>query len=225
VLEPAHTILSDVFIILFLLLVCSFSCLVVNLISPSFPIALSSRKQAAAVYGGAVLVLSVLLAATALYALRPSPPAKAAPTQPSDRDAIETTVKEQLAGKRYIGHDNAVDKLRRVDVVKQSNGGYTVSIEYNADDNISNDHIREGIWIQSSRLYSVLYAGRGVQNASIAAYFPLREKDGSTRDQLVYETQLSKDQADKVDWTGDPDDLWHKVVPGVWHVTQDRLIN
>lgn len=136
-------------------------------------------------------------------------------TKPED-EQIKQIASNQLTGKNNIGKDY----LRKVDVTAQAGGGWGVFAEYNAADNVSTDLRKKGIQIKMSEIYTALFtSGKDVRQASVAAYFPLKDASGKEFDGTVYKTVLTKDAASKVNFNEDKNVLNTKVVPGVWETT------
>ena len=136
------------------------------------------------------------------------------PTKPlSDEDQIKQLVSRLLKG------NNNMDKpfVKKIDVVKQVDGGWGVFTEYNADDNLTTNLRKGGIEVKMSDIYMALYkSGKDIRAASVAAYFPLEDKYGNTSDGMVYKSILDKDEADKVNWQADRASLELSILPKVW---------
>ncbi len=101
---------------------------------------------------------------------------------------------------------------------------YGVFISINADDNLSEDFIKKGIWGDMTNIYIALYKEPiGIREATIVAHFPMTDKYGNSSDQMVMKTSLQVDEAKKVNWNSDKATLSLQVLPEVW-TTQTNLL-
>lgn len=131
----------------------------------------------------------------------------------STEDEIRKLVSDRLVG------ENNMDKpyIREIDVVEQIDGGWGVFVEYNADDNLTSNLRKAGMEKKMSEIYTALYTSdQDIRIATVAAYFPLSDKFGATRDGAVYKTSMNKELADKVNWDVDSSLLELNILPGLW---------
>lgn len=138
------------------------------------------------------------------------------PTQISQtpEQKIEAKVKSSINAK----------KIKGVQVTKQVNGGYGVLIAINGDDNLSNDLIKKGIWLDMATIYSALYKEpMDVNEVAIVAYMDGVDKYGNTSNQVVMKTSLAKDEARKVNWKADHSSLGLQILPEVWMTDINRF--
>ena len=125
----------------------------------------------------------------------------------SDEDKIKQAAGSALAGKNYAGEDY----LRKIDVTKTTSGGYSVSIELSADDNVKDNLAKSGIETKTADTYIELYRDDlNVEIASIAAYF---------QNNFVYKTILKQDQAKNIDFSADKAMLELSTLPSTWTVS------
>lgn len=137
----------------------------------------------------------------------------------SEEDQIRQLTSKQLEGLNNNGKAYA----RKIEVVKQIDGGWGVFTEYNADDNFNANLRKEGIERKMSDIYIALYvSGKDIRTASVTAYYPTVDKYGNTSDSVAYKTMLEKTEADKVNWSADKYQLETDILPKVWKTT---LIN
>ena len=131
----------------------------------------------------------------------------------SEEEQIRKLISEQLKGDNNLGKPY----IRKIDVIKQVNGGWGVFVEYNADDNLTKNLRKIGIEKKMSEIYIALYtSGKDIRSASVSAYFPLVDKYGNESDGVVYKSILDKKEADKINWNSDPSTLKLSILPGVW---------
>jgi len=125
----------------------------------------------------------------------------------SDEDKIKQAIGSALAGKNYAGEDY----LRKADVTKTTSGGYSVSVELSADDNVKDNLAKNGIETKMADTYIELYQNNlNVEIASIAAYF---------QNNFVYKTILKQDQAKSIDFNSDKAMLELSTLPSTWTVS------
>ncbi len=149
----------------------------------------------------------------------PTTTTTAAPT--TTTTASPTAVLEALITETLKGDtNNKQPRLRQVLVAEEAGGGYSVLVEFNADDNLTTNLKKTGIQKRMSEVYIALYqSGHDVRSAAVSAYFPLVDKYGATSDAAVYKSMLDKAEADKVNWAADSSLLKLDILPGVWTTT------
>lgn len=131
----------------------------------------------------------------------------------SEQDQVKALVTDQLKGTNNMKRDN----LKKVEVSEGEDGGWNVTVEFNANDNLSTNLRKKGIEKKMSEIYTALYqSGKDIKTASITAYFPLADKYGNESDGLVYKSTLDKAVADKVNWKADRSTLQLSILPQVW---------
>jgi len=134
----------------------------------------------------------------------------------SEQDQIKKIVTDQLKGQNNMKKDN----LKSAEVTEQEDGGWNVTVEFNASDNLSTNLRKKGIESDMSELYIALYkSGKGIKTVSISAYFPLQDQYGNVNDRVIYASTLDSEEANKVNWNTDQSSLKLSVLPGVWTTT------
>lgn len=168
-----------------------------------------------------IIALILFISAIAIIAGPEKQPAQNGGAQAVDQTKPEDEQLKQIVSNQLNGKNN-MDKeyLRKVDVAAQADGGWGVFVEYNAADNVSTELRKKGIEIKMSEIYAELYtSGKDVRQASVAAYFPLKDAGGNEFDGTVYKTVLTKDAASKINFNEDKNVLNTKVIPGIWETT------
>lgn len=79
--------------------------------------------------------------------------------------------------------------------------GYTVVIQFNADDNFTDKWRKSGIEDDMRDAYKALFtSGLPISAVKISAYFPLIDRFGNVQAGRVYETQLGRTGAERINW-------------------------
>jgi len=221
-----------------LLFFASIIALIVGLIKPTvfsrFLKERATRKGTAAIFGMAAIALFFLVGLTVDTS---SPNHRANNTQDTNTtSAIEQKVQQPAESAKSVSEENQIrgiisnvlkgnnnmdqPRLRKIEVVKQVNGGWGVFVDYNSSDNFTADWRKTGIEITMSEIYIALYtSSKDIQSASVAAYFPLLDKYGNEHQGVVYKSILNKSEADKVNWRLDSSTLELSILPNVWTTT------
>jgi hypothetical protein len=132
------------------------------------------------------------------------------------------TPEEKIEAKVRVSLDSK--KFREVRVTKQVNGGYGIFVAINGSDNLSNDLIRKGIWLDMANIYAAVYKEpMDVNEVAVVANMDMVDKYGKTSNQAVMKTSLEKDEAVKVNWTLDHSTLGLQILPGVWTTDINRF--
>lgn len=114
--------------------------------------------------------------------------------------------------------------IKDVQVTKQVNGGYGILVIINAGENLSNDLIKKGIWLDMATIFTALYKEQmDVNEAAIVANMDQVDKYGKTSNQVVMKTSLAKEEAQKVNWSVDRSSLGLQILPGVWTTELNRF--
>ena len=212
----------------------SLIALVVGLVKPtvfSRWIKNPTRKKVGLILGGLVFVFFIgfgmttdtkTATSTANNEGTPTETAKnastTAPQAPaiSEQDQVKALVTEQLKGQNNMKRDN----LKKLEVIEQEGGGWNVTIDFNASDNLSTNLRKVGIEKQMSELYIALYkSGKDVRTTTVTAYFPLVDQYGNENDRAIYQSTLTKEEASKVNWNADQSSLKLSILPKVWTTT------
>lgn len=144
-------------------------------------------------------------------------PAK--PTEPpvvlSEQDQIKKIVTDQVKGQNNMKKD----RLKNLEVAEK-NSGWNITVQFNADDNLTTNLRKKGIESDMSELYISLFkSGKNIKTVSISAYFPLQDQYGNVNDRVVYASSLDSEEAGKVNWNADQSTLKLSILPGVWTTT------
>ena len=211
------------FIFLFLV---AFVCLIIGLIKPSVFNRVfrreMNRKKTSLIFGVAFVVFFIIAGVTTPPETTVAPTAqtntpvknKTAPTPLSEQDQIKQIISNELKG----NNNRSEPYLRNTNVSQQADGTWNVAVEYNADDNLTKNMIKEGMETTMSKIYEDLYRNNShnIGLATVSAFFPMTDKYGNTQDDIVYTSQLASDEAQKVNWSEDSAWLELKILPGVW---------
>lgn len=212
----------------------SLIALVVGLVKPtafSRWIKNPTRKKVGLIFGGLVFVFFIGFGMTTDTKTAtnttnneavPTETAKNDPTTApqapalSEQDQVKALVTEQLKGQNNMKRDN----LKKLEVTEQESGGWNVTVDFNASDNLSTNLRKVGIEKQMSELYIALYkSGKDVKTTTVTAYFPLVDQYGNENDRAIYQSTLTNEEARKVNWNADQSSLKLSILPKVWTTT------
>jgi hypothetical protein len=200
----------DIFLVLMFV---SFLGLVAGLIAPTL-IKLKSRKIALLVFGIPIILFFVL------FGLTSSAPAR----QPvsaslSEQDKIKQSITAVLVGET----NNGKEKIKSIEVnpdppsQKTASPTYSVNVEFNANDNLTNNFTRGGIESKMSDIYQAIYANyKDVSSTQVAAYLDVTDQYGNTKNSVVYTTLLDHHVGEKINWSADKASLELQIVPALW---------
>lgn len=133
----------------------------------------------------------------------------------SPEKRIEATIRASIEEKTNMDKD----KIRDIQITSQYDGGWGVLVNFNANDNLSENLIEKGIWEDMTSIYKALYTQNDdVERATLFAYFDTTDKYGNSSESLVLKTSLYKPEAEKVNWDADRATLYQDILPGVWTV-------
>lgn len=122
-------------------------------------------------------------------------------------EKIEAKIRSSLDSKKF----------KEVRVTKQVDGGYGIFVAINGSDNLSNDLIKKGIWLDMANIYSSAYKEPiDVNEVTIVANMDTTDTYGNSSNQAVMKTRLAKDEASKVNWDTDHSMLGLQILPEVW---------
>lgn len=139
------------------------------------------------------------------------------PTKPSEtpQQMIENKIRASVQKRTNTNKDKIIEV--QVNKAFDNDKEYLVFVNINADDNLSEDWIKKGIWGDMADIYISLYKQPiGVREAAIFAYFPMTDKYGNTSDKVVMKTSLDTTEAKKINWNQDVATLSHQILPDVW---------
>lgn len=140
------------------------------------------------------------------------------PTQQSQtpQQTIEAKIRTSIT-KKTGNNDKPKFIEIRVNKAFDNDKEYVVLASINADDNFFDDWIKKGIWGDMTDIYTALYKQPiGVREATIFAYFPMRDKYGNSKDEVVMKTSLDATEAKKVNWNESSATLSLQILPNVW---------
>lgn len=212
------------------LILASFIALIVGLFKPtafSRWIKTPTRKKVGLIFGGLLFVFFIAFGMTTDTKPATTTPntqeqvetePTTAPQAPalSEQDQVKALITEQLKGQNNMKKDN----LKKLEVIEQEGGGWAVTVDFNASDNLSTNLRKVGIEKQMSELYIALYkSGKDVRTATLTAYFPLQDQYGNVNDRAIYQSTLEKEEASKVNWNADQSSLKLSILPKVWTTT------
>jgi len=219
-----------------LLFLASLICLIIGLIKPSLFKGLFKGKTSRGSVG--ITFGLIMIASLIVFSFVSKPPLTEAEKAQADIDlAIEEMDKEQKAEKKQETapaltpeeaikgiitkelkgkNNNNKPYLRDINVAMDNNEA-SVIISYNADENLTTNLALTGIKGKMSELYTRLYkSNKPIKSVSVCAYMSLTDKYGNEKDDIVYTTVLSKEEAAKVNWNADDALLKYSILPKVW---------
>lgn len=137
-------------------------------------------------------------------------------TTKTPQQIIEDKIRASITDK--TGNNNKPKFIEvRVNKAFDNDKEYVVFVSINGDDNFSEDWIKKSIWGDMTDIYIALYKKPiGVREATIVAYFPMKDKHGNTSDEVVIKTSLETTEAKKVNWNEDEATLSLRILPNVW---------
>ena len=233
--------MDNLFLALLLLSIVAFF---VGVIRPQW-VWMASRKRAAMTFAGTAIAFFVLFGITSdqkapnvaanattssdattttptVATIQEANPATTSLTETTDTtpDQVKTVVANVLQGTTNSSHEN---RLRNITVRPNTQRGWDVSVDFNADDNLTENMTKQGVQMKMSDVYAALYSDKGlnVSSANVTSYMQLLDKYGNTKDEPVYVTSLDKDVANKINWSVDKSVLELDILPGLWTVNQD----
>ena len=220
-------LMDDIFLLLFLL---SVFFLVVGLILPTtfsrFFKGQATRKKIGLTFGGAMIVFFLLFGVTTeTPASQQNPNPQTTATASNDEapiveqlqtpeDKIKTMIASAFSAKTNMGKTRVID----TEVTKQGEG-YKVWVKFNADENLTASMTISAMKSDMAEYYRALYSqDLGVANATVTAYLELTDKYGNKSDERVFETVLTKAEAQKLNWNESDTMLRRQFIPNVWVV-------
>lgn len=154
-------------------------------------------------------------APTAVKQTTPTPQPTKLPQTPEQ--VIEAKIRASVKKRTNTDKDKIIEV--RVNKAFDNDKEYVVFVSINADDNLSEDWIKKGIWGDMTDIYIALYKQPvGIRQAAIVANFPMKDKYGNTSDDAVMKTSLEANEAKKVNWNQDEATLSLQILPNVWDI-------
>ena len=78
---------------------------------------------------------------------------------------------------------------------------YVMTIRFMVSDNLNNEMIKNGIWIDTTDLLKALYtSGHNIENVNIVVNFPLIDKYGNKSVGPIVKLNMSEETAEKINW-------------------------
>ena len=114
--------------------------------------------------------------------------------------STEDKIKKDVA--LILGESNRdVEIIREISVIERGEDNLSVTVMYNANDNLRNSWIKRGILMDSEEILEKLYTDYpNVGSVEINGYFPLTDKYGNSKDVIVVIVKMDKETEDKINW-------------------------
>lgn len=125
----------------------------------------------------------------------------------------------EIVDEAALGDDGYAEAVREVRVNANWNdtepdSTYSV-VAYLFDTTFDRSRIEQTM----ANVYLELYkSGEPIQNVTIAIKESYRNSYGDSQEIIVYQTTLSKEEADKINWNADEASLQINIIPKVWTV-------
>lgn len=189
--------------------------------APEAPTEKKSDAKQTAIGCGTIIVILLIVGAiiNALVSGEDTPVATLAPDA-SPEDRIRSAVLGVLEGD--TNWDPPQPRHRDTTVMAEE-GGFAVVVEFNANDNMTDNLRRSGIDKTMAEVYQALYSdGLQVTEAVVHGYFPLIDRFGNESVDKVASTALDAETAAQVNWQADESTLHLQILPGVWEWIQQH---
>lgn len=135
------------------------------------------------------------------------------PKELTDEEKIIDKIDGLLAGKNNMKKDYK----KSLEIKENEKHLFEIEIGFNASDNLSEKLIKSGIESKMSEIYIALYKEfDNIETIAISAAFPMQDKYGNKDDLVVYYSELTKDEANKINWDTYEATLKLRVLPSVW---------
>lgn len=142
----------------------------------------------------------------------------------TQEEAIEKRIRDAVSKRTNTNKDKIAEIKINKSFADNSDGKYVAVVTINGSDNLSEDLIKKGIWVDMAGIYVALYKGHSdIQEATIIANFPMADKYGNNSDEVVLKTSLSTEEAKKVNWSSDKVTLELQILPNVWTTQTNRF--
>lgn len=138
----------------------------------------------------------------------PKPEQPSATPQPKPEQEIEELVRKQFDEK----NNNDRPYIREISVLPDVDSRYIVNVKLNANTNLTSGMTKKGILRDISTIYLALFKERtDVKLGIVLAY---------AEDANVYSAELSKEQAQTIDFNADENSLKLEIIPSKWKVLE-----
>ncbi len=157
--------------------------------------------------------------------IQSSPATSKAQKAPQTREeAIEKRIRDAVAKRSNTNKDKIAEIKINKSFADNADGKFVAVVTINGSDNLSEDLIKKGIWVDMADIYMALYKNYSdIQEATIIAKFPMSDKYGNNSDEVVLKTSLSSQEAKKVNWNADKSVLELSILPNVWNTQTNRF--
>lgn len=172
-----------------------------------------TRKRSSIIYGFFTIVSFIMFGITSdnetIHKNETSKSIKVENTPTNE--LILTSIKESLSNS-----DKEIIKDVKISMIDKE---ASILIELNGQDNLSKDLIKRNFDSQMSNIYYSLYSQNiAIKYISISIYFPTLDQYGNTKNEIVYTTNLDKEEASKLNWKLKSYELKNTFIPKVWKV-------
>lgn len=142
----------------------------------------------------------------------------------STEKQIENKIRASLRSKTNNNLNKFVEVRVNKSFAEDSEGMYVVTAIINADENLTEDLMKKGIWLDMSMIYITSFRElKNVSQVTVIANAILVDKYGKENNLPVLKTMLVKSEADKVNWNADESTLSLQILPQVWESQIDRF--
>lgn len=170
----------------------------------------STKEKVQAVIG-IIVILFLLIMLKGLIFGGPDD-AKQNNAQASQQNLSKEEQIKKLASDATTEGDGLGKAVREVRVIPELNNGYSVNVKF-----FDNTGDRSVIEQTMGNVYLVLYtSGKNIKNVTVAATNEYRNASGDTQEIIVYQSQLTREAADKLNLRADKAVLQTQVIPGAW---------
>ena len=126
---------------------------------------------------------------------------------------------KQIVASAAVDGDGFADAIREVRVIPEADGSNTVNVKFYQEKNIEKRFLDQTMGVIYYALYS---SGKDVGAVTVMATTDLVDSYGNGTEGIVYQTTISKADADKVNTSQDEAVLEMSVYPGLWVVQKQH---
>lgn len=135
------------------------------------------------------------------------------PIEPTQTQTPEQKI-ESTARTASTEGDGLADEVREVRVIPEADGSYSVNVKFYLKS--GNKNVIEQTM---ANVYLELYKGNeNISNITVMATTDLSNQYGDSKELIVYQTALSKDKGEKINFEQDTALLQMRIIPGLWEV-------
>jgi len=111
---------------------------------------------------------------------------------------------EYKVGKLLSGKASTERQRFQYFEIKKEDDGYIIEVQFNADEYSTPDSMRKAVEIKMSEIYMIFYDdGSDVKQARATAFFPYVDEYGNVGNSQIYDTELNRYEAQKINWNED----------------------